>query len=132
MNVAIVSHPIVDLKTLAEVFEQCLDKTPLRDVDGSVGSLKHYTCLVDKLKPGYSDAMTHIGVLVALDEYTMESLVEILSIPHISIETKFRGARLVYFVGSVGDFRAAFKRQCSEEVKSVLQEISFAIGGREI
>jgi len=132
LSVAVITHPIVDLKTLAEVFEQCLDKSPLRDVDGSIGSLKHYTSLVDKLKPGYADVLTHIGVLVAMDELDMVELIEVLGVPHISIETKFRGVSLVYFVGSKRDFHGAFTKACSEEVKKTLQEISYRIGGGRI
>ena len=128
MSVAVVAHPFVDLKTLAEVFEQCSDSSPLRDVDGSIGSLKHYTSLVEKLKPGYSATMTHVGVLVALDEYAMSELIEVLSTPHFSIETKFRGVRLVYFVGSLACFQEAFKRDCSEEVGATMRQISLALG----
>jgi len=123
----VVVKPSLDLSALSAVAEQCLDKNPLRNTKGSLGSLQHTISVLTEFKGAKSEDfvanLIHIGVLIGADERDLPEVLEILSLPHLVKETTRRGVLLSIVVGSLLEWKEALRRASLVSLNTTTRDI---------
>jgi len=123
-GVVVVSQTQINLDVLSKVAETCLDRNPLRDSAGTRGTLQHVTSVFDTFRGGnVSDMLTHVGVLIGLDERDFTEVAEVLSLPHVIRETTQRGVLLAIFVGSLQEWKGAFDRAKTLKLAPITKDV---------
>lgn len=120
-------QPSLNLGAFSSVLEATLDKNPLRQAAGTPGSLQHFISTLAHFRDVPHNAvedMVHVGFLIGADERDLPEILEVLSLPHLTRETKQRGINLAIVTGSIADFKRALTRDdVSTSTKDILTRI---------